>query len=194
MGEGKAVRSFEDLKGKKYLSTGPWDAATWEAFGMVPMSMMPDETYLNLQTGVCDGATLTLASLFDFGWGDVTPYITETNVRPGAFQLVINLDKWNSLPDEYQKIIMEEAAKVPERQDQQQLRFDRDLRDDCIEKWGTEFIPFTQADYDKMEELSAPVKEKFAADLDAMGLPGTELLNEAMSLQVKYSGQEYALK
>jgi len=194
MAKGKAIRSVADFQGKKYLSTGPWDAAMWEALGMTGLSMMPNETFLNLQTGVVDGATLTLASLFDFGWGEVTPLITETNVRCGSFQMVINLKTWNSLPADTRKIMEEEAAKIPERQDQQQLRFDRDLRPEATAKWGTEFIPFTNADYLKMNELTAPVLAKFKSDLDSQGLPGTKILDEWLALAVKYSGSEYALK
>ncbi len=194
MGKGKAVKTVDDLKGKKYLSTGPWDAAMWTALGMTPLSMMPDETFLNLQTGVVDGATFTLASLFDFGWGEVVPFITETNVRCGAFQCVMNLDVWNSLSPEFQQIITEEAAKIPKAQDQQQLRFDRDLRPVATEEFGTEFFKFTDADYAKMNELTASVHEKFKADLNAKGLPGTAILEEWLSLSKKYSAPEYALK
>ena len=189
MGKGKAIRSIDDFKGKKYLSTGPWDALMWEALGMTGVSMMPNETFMNLQTGVVDGATLTLASLFDFGWGEVTPLITESNVRCGSFQVVMNLKKWNSLSPDFQKIITEEAAKIPAKQDAQQLRFDRDLRPDATKKWGTEFFKFTQADYLKMNELTASVLVKFKSDLDAKGLPGTKILDEWLNLAKKYSGQ-----
>ena len=194
MGKGKAIRSVDDFKGKKYLSTGPWDAAMWEALGMAPLSMMPSETFLNLQTGVVDGATLTLASLFDFGWGEVVPFCTESNVRCGSFQVFINLKKWNSLSPDVQKIMTEEADKIPARMDQQQLRFDRDLRPEATKKWGSEFIKFTAADYAKMNELTAPVAVKFKADLDAKGLPGTKILDAWFKLLEKYSGPEYALK
>jgi len=194
MGKNKAVRKVDDLKGKKYLSTGTWDAAMWNALGMVPTSMMPTETFLNLQTGVVDGATLTLASLFDFNWGEVTPFITETNVRCGSFQCVMNLKTWNKLTPDAQKIINEEAAKIPVLQDQQQLRFDRDLKPECTKKWGTEFIKFSAADYAKMDELTAGVRTKFKSDLDAKSLPGTKILDDWLSLAKKYAGSEYALK
>lgn len=194
MGKGKAIRSIDDFKGKKYLSTGTWDAAMWSALGMTGVSMMPTETFLNLQTGVVDGATFTLASLFDFNWGEVTPFITETNVRPGAFAAVMNLKKWNSLSADQQKIIIEEAAKIPVAQDQAQLRFDRDLRPVCTQKWGTEFIKLSAADSAKMNDLTASVRAKFKSDLDAKGLPGTKMLDAWLSLAKKYSGSEYALK
>jgi TRAP-type C4-dicarboxylate transport system substrate-binding protein len=157
--------------------------------------MMPNETFLNLQTGVVDGATLTLASLFDFGWGEVTPNVADSNVRPGSFQMVMNLKKWNSLPADYQKIITEEAAKVPAAQDQQQLRFDRDLRPKATAKWGTTFYAFTAADFTQMNDMTASVKTKFASDFDAKGLPGTKLIATAKDLEKKYSDPaKYGLK
>lgn len=194
MGKGKAIRSINDFKGKKYLSTGPWDAAMWAALGMTGLSMMPNETFLNLQTGVVDGATLTLASLFDFGWGEVTPFVTESNVRCGSFQDCINLAKWNSLTPDIQKIFAEEAAKIPAVMDQQQLRFDRDLRAQATAKWGTEFIKLPAADYVTMTQLTTPVQAKFKADFDAKGLPGTKILDAWFKLLEKYSGSAYALK
>jgi hypothetical protein len=79
-------------------------------------------------------------------------------------------------------------------QDQQQLRFDRDLRPKATAQWGTEFIKFSDADLAKMNEMTMSVRTKFKADLDAKGLPGTKLLDEALRLQKKYAGSEYALK
>jgi TRAP-type C4-dicarboxylate transport system substrate-binding protein len=108
--------------------------------------------------------------------------------------MVMNLKDWNSLSPEYQKIITEEAAKVPAMQDAQQNRFDRDLRPDATKKWGTEFIKFTAADYQKMNDLTAPVLAKFKADFDAKGLSGTKLLDAWLSLYDKYSGSAYAPK
>jgi TRAP-type transport system periplasmic protein len=194
MGKGKAIRSFADFKGKKYLSTGKWDSEMWSSLGMTGVSMMPTETFLNLQTGVVDGATLTLASLFDFGWGEVTPFITDTNVRCGSFQAVMNLNKWNGLSPDQQKIIQEEAAKIAVAQDQQQLRFDRDLRATATKKWGTEFIKLTADDFAKMNTATAPVQTKFKTEFDGKGLPGTAILTDWLNLAKKYSGSEYALK
>jgi len=194
MGKNKAVRSFADFNGKKYLSTGPWDAKMWAAFGMTGVSMMPTETFLNLQTGVVDGATLTLASLFDFGWGEVVPNVTDTNVRCGSFQAVINLNKWNSLTKEQQNIITEEAAKIAVAQDQQQLRFDRDLRSKATAKWGTEFIKLSPADFTKMNQVTAPVQAEFKSSLDSKGLPGTAILTDWLALSAKYADSKYALK
>ena len=78
MTEGNAIRKFADLAGKKYLTTGKWDSEYWVALGMTPVSLMPEESYSALQTGVVDGCTLTMPSLFDFGWGEVA-----TEIQPG---------------------------------------------------------------------------------------------------------------
>lgn len=194
MGKGKAIRSFADFQGKKYLSTGTWDGKMWAALGMTGVSMMPTETFLNLQTGVVDGATLTLASLFDFGWGEVVPTITDTNVRCGSFQAVMNLNKWNSLTADQQNIIMDEASKIAVAQDQQQLRFDRDMRAQATAKWKTEFIKLTDADFAKMNAATASVQTEFKSSLDAKGQPGTQILTDWLALEKKYSSSQYALK
>jgi len=194
MGKGKAIRSFNDFAGKKYLSTGTWDGKMWKALGMTGVSMMPTETFLNLQTGVVDGATLTIASLFDFGWGEVVPFQTDTNVRPGSFQAVMNLNKWNSLTKEQQDIIMDEASKIAVLQDQQQLRFDRDLRPKATAKWGTEFIKLTPADFTKMTQATVGVLDEFRTEVDKKGLPGTAILNDWLNLAKKYSDPKYGLK
>ena len=94
---------------------------------MVPMSMMPEETFMALQTGVMEGAVLTYPSLYDFGWGEVIKNIVLLNVRPAVWAAVMNLDTWKKIPAEYQKIIEEECEKMPAKQDAIQMKMYRDL-------------------------------------------------------------------
>jgi TRAP-type C4-dicarboxylate transport system substrate-binding protein len=194
MTEGNEIRSFADLAGKKYLTTGVWDSEYWTALGMTPVGLMPEESYSALQTGVVDGCTLTLPSLFDFGWGEVANKICMTNVRPAIWACVMNLDTWNSLPAEYQQIFMEESAKIPAIQDEIQLRLDKELRQTAIEQFGAEFITVPAEELAKFNEATESVREAFADQLDAAGYRGHELLEAALMLEQKYAGEEYALQ
>ncbi len=194
MTKGNAIRAFTDCAGKKFLSTGTWDSETWKALGMVPTSLMPEETYTALQTGLVDGGVLTMPSLFDFGWGEVTPYICQVNTRPAIWACVMNLDTWNSLPAEYQKIIEEASAKVPVLQDAIQLRMDSELKPKATQQWGTEFIDVSAAELAKFTAALKPVREKFVSEMNAIGLPGQKLLDESLRLEKKYAGAEYAPK
>jgi TRAP-type C4-dicarboxylate transport system substrate-binding protein len=194
MTEGNAIRTFDDLAGKKYLTTGKWDSEYWLALGMTPVSLMPEESYSALQTGIVDGCTLTMPSLFDFGWGEVATQICETNVRPAIWACVINLDTWNSLPAEYQQIIMEESAKIPAIQDQIQLRMDKEQIQDAIDQFGAEFITVAPGELAKFNAATESVRQAFADELEAMGLPGQALLDKCLELEQKYAAEEYALK
>ncbi|OGO21055.1 MAG: hypothetical protein A2144_13215 [Chloroflexi bacterium RBG_16_50_9] len=194
MTKGNAIRTFADAKGKKFLSTGTWDSENWKAIGMVPTSLMPQETYTALQTGVVDGGVLTMPSLFDFGWGEVTPNVSMVNARPAIWALVMNLKKWNTLPAEYQKIIEEAAAKVPALQDQIQLRLDKELKPKATQQWGSQYITIPPEELAKFNAALKPVREKFVAQMNAAGFPGQKLVDEFLKLEKKYSDKKYGLK
>jgi TRAP-type C4-dicarboxylate transport system substrate-binding protein len=191
---GKEIRTFDDLNGKKWLSTGPWDSANWEAMGMTPVQIMPQETYTSVQTGLLDGICTTLDFLYDFGVQDLVTKITNVHIRPASWSCAMNLDVWNSLPKEFQDAIMAEAAEAPMIRDQMELRIDVELRAKLAAEEGTEFIDLPQADQDMMQEVTEGVRQEFVDLMNSMGLPGQELLERNLELEKKYAGQEYALK
>jgi TRAP-type C4-dicarboxylate transport system substrate-binding protein len=194
MTKGNAIRTFADCKGKKFLSTGTWDSEVWKAFGMVPVSLMPQETFTALQTGIVNGGVLTMPSLFDFNWGEVTPNVSVVNTRPAVWACVMNLKKWNSLPAEYQKIIEEESAKIPAIQDAIQLRLDKELKPKATQQWGTQYFTVSPEELAKFTAALQPVRAAFVADMNAKGLPGQKLMDEFLKLEKKYAGSAYAPK
>jgi TRAP-type C4-dicarboxylate transport system substrate-binding protein len=194
MREGAAIRSFEDFAGKKFLTTGKFDSLKWEALGMVPVSMMPDETFMNLQTGVIDGVYFNAPSIWDFGMQEIIKSITFCNFAGGVFSCIMNLDTWNSLSAEYQQIIMEEAAKVPARQDALQWQLHEEYIDKAINEFGMEYIELPQSDLAKITESIIPIREQWVKEMEDMGLPGQQLLDDMLRLEKKYSADEYAPK
>jgi TRAP-type C4-dicarboxylate transport system substrate-binding protein len=190
--KGKQINRLEDCKGLKFLATGKWDARRFEALGMVPMSMMPEETFMALQTGVMEGATLTYPSLYDFGWGEVIKNIVLLNVRPAVWAAVMNINTWNKIPTEYQKIIEEECEKMPAKQDAIQMKMFRELgvkfkKDhpdaNIIEISKEEQLRFINAD--------KPVWKEYIKELDTMGLSGEKIIDTYLKLEKKYSSKEY---
>jgi len=194
MREGATIYSYEDFEGKKMLTTGKYDSLKWEAMGMVPVSMMPDETFMNLQTGVIDGVYFNAASIWDFGMQDIIKSITFCNLAGGVFSCIINLDTWNSLPAEYQQIIMEEAAKVPARQDKVQWELNNYYLDKAINEMGMEYVELPEEDLHKITEAMYPVREAWLAEMEEKGLPGQKLMDDMLRLEKKYSGDEYKPK
>jgi TRAP-type C4-dicarboxylate transport system substrate-binding protein len=192
--ERKPIRKFEDNQGAKMVVMGKWDALRAEALGRTPMSLMPEETYMAFETGVADGFAVPYFTLFDFGWGEPLRYVTNANERPGVWGFAMNLDTWNSLPADVQRMIEETSDEYVDVWDMAMLRTDRDLREPAFQEFGLEYVELPPEDLARWVEADRPVWDQFAAELDAQGLPGTELVEEYLRLEAKYAGEEYALK
>jgi len=109
----KPIRSPEDLKGLR-IRTPP--APIWQesvkALGAVPTAMNFGDIYTGLQQKAVDGAELVYANIFGASLFEVLKYVSETK-----HFLLINFEvvssKWfDSLPEEYQKILVEECDRA----------------------------------------------------------------------------------
>lgn len=109
----KPVTEPEDLDGLR-IRTPP--APIWQesvrALGAVPTAMNFGDIYTGLQQGAVDGAELVYSNITAGTLYEVLDYANET----GHFLLinfqVVNNDWFESLPEEYQKILVEECDKA----------------------------------------------------------------------------------
>jgi len=108
MGFVKPVKKLEDLKGRKIRALGLLNEVV-AALGGTPLGIKVPELYESLNRKVIDGFTGIMISgimgfkihevakyYVDFGFGN---YLVET--------IIINKDKWNSLPEDIRNIIEE---------------------------------------------------------------------------------------
>ena len=107
------IKAPADLKGLR-IRTPP--APIWQesvkALGAVPTAMNFGDIYTGLQQKAVDGAELVYANIFGASLFEVLKYVDET----GHFLLInfqVVSSKWfNSLPEEYQKILVEECNRA----------------------------------------------------------------------------------
>jgi TRAP-type C4-dicarboxylate transport system substrate-binding protein len=104
--KGKGVRKMEDMKGLKFRAHGT-SALVVSALGGTPVPKPMPETYQMLQKGVVDGAVYPLEANKGWKLGEVTRYCTAafSAAYTTSFFVVMNKDKWNSLPADVQKTI-----------------------------------------------------------------------------------------
>ncbi|MDI3525113.1 MAG: hypothetical protein PWP60_1430 [Candidatus Atribacteria bacterium] len=109
----KPIRTPEDLKGLRIRTPG---APIWQesirALGAQPVAVNFGEIYTAVQTKAVDGAELVYANVVAASLYEVLKYMSET-----GHILLINFEvvssKWfNSLPPEYQQILVEECDKA----------------------------------------------------------------------------------
>ena len=107
----KPISKPEDLAGQR-IRTAP--APIWQesvrALGATPIAMNFGEMYTAIQQGAIEGAELVYDNIFDQSLHEVLKYVNET----GHFLLinfeVISAQWFKSLPEEYQKILVEKNA------------------------------------------------------------------------------------
>ena len=178
--KGKAVKTLADMKGLKIRSHGT-SAKVVKALGGTPVAMPMPETYQSLQKGVVDGAVYPLEANKGWKLGEVIDYVTLD--YPAAytttFFVVMNKDKWKSLPDDAKKAIIEInkewAAKHGEAWDTSDAEGKKFLE----EKKRT-LIELSPEEGKKWKEAVAPVLKEFVKEMSAKKLPGQEALDVAV--------------
>ena len=101
----KPLASLGELNGQTIRVNNPIEAATLEKLGVVPVVLAINETMEKLSAGKIDGATLPPSMLFEFGIGRVTSHHYMMQLGGAPIALVMNRDKFASLPPQAQSII-----------------------------------------------------------------------------------------
>lgn len=182
------ITNLQQIKGKKYVGIGKWASARNEALGWSVVSLPPQDVFMAYQQGLVDAGPMgTLYILWDWGWGEIMPYCTRVRTNSSSMSIVMNLDKWNSLPKDVQDGIDTVTEWAINYHDEWSVKTDIELKPKVAEKYGTEFFEITKEEAAKWMAADAPVKEKFAAELESKGLPGKALMEEWLRLENEYS-------
>ena len=102
----KPVRTLADIKGMLVRSTG-LSAKVIAALGGVPVAKSQGETYEALQRGTVEGTIGPIEVLKGWRQAEVIKYTTDCSGigYTTAMYVVMNLNKWNSMPEDLQDII-----------------------------------------------------------------------------------------
>jgi len=100
----KPLNTLEDLKGLELRASGGV-AEYLKALGATPVGMPQSEAPEALQKGVVKGAASSLETLMDFKYAELCKYVMMVNGPVYPFSVVMNLDKWNSLPQDVKDVM-----------------------------------------------------------------------------------------
>ena len=104
----KPIEKLDDFVGKGF-GVVPTEIPLVTALGGSPAVMGFGEFYTGMERGVIDGFSTAISAIFEWGLLDVTDYVLDEFRQSSGNGFIINLDVWNSLPEEM-KDILEEAA------------------------------------------------------------------------------------
>lgn len=179
------VRTLEDLKGMKLSGVG-MSEKVGRYLGATPTGISVSEVYLALEKGVVEGNINPWEVLKGFMLAEVINYSTEANLTTTSFVIAMNLDKWNSLPKDIQKVFEEVSAEtLPIIMDDWEA-IHKEGKEYSL-SLGNEVITLPPGEKARWMEAVEPMIDEYVADLDAKGLEGKKLLDESLRLIEKYS-------
>jgi TRAP-type C4-dicarboxylate transport system substrate-binding protein len=160
-----------------------WCEADWNGFveecGATPVNTPFSEVYSSLQKNMYDGMLIPTETLQSCNFAEVCKYCVKLNLcyasAPGH---LMNMDTWNSLPDDIKEIIdSEEIRSVVEKANVEGFKAaEEGAMEWAEETYGTKEIVLTDEEHTAFMELVQKANLEKAAELDSKGLPGTEIV------------------
>jgi TRAP-type C4-dicarboxylate transport system substrate-binding protein len=173
----KEVTKMEDLKGLKVRSYG-FNAKVVEALGGVPVAMGQGGVYEALQKGVVDATLSPMEVLKGWKQGEVIKYTVECYSvgYTAGFYVAMNLDKWNSLPKDVQKVIEQVNKEFIAKHGKAWDDSDKAGREFTL-GLGNKIIPLSADESAKWAATVAPVIDGYIKTAEEKGLPGQEYVD-----------------
>jgi len=172
----KPVAKLEDLKGLRIRSTG-LSSKVVTALGGTPVALPMGETYDALKRGMADGSMAPMESLEGWKWGEVVKYTTESfgSAYSTGFFVVMNKEKWNSLPPEAQKVIDAVSAEWIEKTGKIWDQIDKSGKAFTL-KLGNQILSLSADENKRWAEAVKPILQDYVNAMKTKGLPGDEAL------------------
>jgi TRAP-type C4-dicarboxylate transport system substrate-binding protein len=170
----KPIRTLEDVKGVK-IRTDAFSSKTAQALGGVPVAMSMAQAYEALQRGVAEAIFAPMEAMQTWKLADVVQNTTESQCigYTDVFYNAMNLNKWNALPKDIQKVFQEVSAEYVPKFAALWDDTDAKARQYCA-KVGHEIIPLSKEEQARWVKAVQPVITDYVKDAVAKGLPGKE--------------------
>lgn len=174
------VRTLADFKGKVFAAQDSAGVQVLKALGASASVMVGPDTYLALQRGAVDGVLCAWGWVNNFKLNEVTTYHTLLNLNPGTYSTVMNKDAYAKLTPAEQRHLA----------DIQPLYFFYNTTDSAAA--ATAKIPpenIISLSAEDRAELAAKMRPQWDAWVEkanGLGMPGREILDEAVRLLKLY--------
>jgi TRAP-type C4-dicarboxylate transport system substrate-binding protein len=180
---------FEGLKIRIPTRTGAWII---EALGAAPVAMPVPGLPQALSKKVVDGAFIPWEIIPPLKLQELTDYQIEgadkTRFGTTTFQVSMNLDKWNSLPEDIQKIFLDASNEAWWKEVGVIWAAADDFGIGLATKAGNTHITLTPEETAAFKEKLEPVVGRWVEEVTASGIDGQGLVDMARELIAKNSG------
>ena len=178
----KPVQTLDDLQGLKMRAPSAYMSKVLKLAGSTPVSMPISELTVSLQKGVIDGMLTPYSAIADFRLFDLVKYVIKADVYVSPMAVVMNKDKFDSLPGDAKKAIDKasgktwglHAAKVYEEDDEKTVQEGKRLG-------KIEFTTLPASEREKFMKLVKGMEADWVEEMSKKGLPAKEILAAAQA-------------
>ena len=171
------IENLGDMKGL-VLRTSGGAARVIEAWGATPRAMPMGEAFEALSKGVVEGQFAVPETLKGWKHADVVKYVTIPPVSTSSCQfVVINKQKWDSLPPDIQQVFTEVSASFPEYHGYVWNYYDKAGMEYFESLPDRKAIVIPQDRKPEWEKAVKPVIENYIKEKTAKGLPAQEIVD-----------------
>ncbi len=185
----KPIRTLDDLKGYELRCTGA-GVKPLKLLGATPVAMPMSETPQALQKGIVRGIFSSFDILKDFNFAETCRFATVCHMQTTSFAVIMNKDKWNSLPENVKEAI---DGLAREHSIWTGRYIDNHVKESVAwskKKYGLELITLPEQEYSLWHRRVEPLTGQWLEKASKRGLPAREFLEDLKSLKARYE-KEY---
>ncbi|MFP4308923.1 MAG: TRAP transporter substrate-binding protein [Desulfococcaceae bacterium] len=181
----KPIRKLEDMAGMDLRASGG-AAEILKAWGANQIGMPMSATPEALQKGVVEGLLSSLDVMKDLKFAELCRYVTVTDTVIYPFAVVMNLDRWNSLPPEVRQAMEGMAEEHAEWTGNYVDNHVKNALEWSKETYDVEVIRLSEEERTRWNERLAPIADNWISDAAGKGLPAEKIVSDIRALAGKY--------
>lgn len=183
------IKTLADWQGKKLRIPGGPPTEMAKALGATPMLLNVNDIYISENNGVLDGAAIVWQMIEGFRLHETSPYLTvNPSLFIGVYFLVMNQQKWDSLPADVQQGIMSvSGVKGAMFLGKEGLDKSEVAGRKLIQETKNEVITVPKEELAKWADVAGkPVWDAWIKDMNAKGFAGQKIFDAARAKVQKY--------
>jgi len=177
----KSVSALENLKGMQIRTAPGSMTRTFKALGAVPAAIPAPEVYNALERGMVDGCSFPFSATQIYKLHEVTRSHTVIDVATGIVAIAMNLNKWNQMPPDIQKVFLDLSPWA------EKIFLDDFMRSEnagisMIKNTRGEIINLPPEEKRRWIKAVEPLVDDETAKMEAKGIPCKKMLEEIRQL------------
>ena len=186
------VTTVADMAGRSLRCPSGMITSALTAWGASPINMTPGDIYQALEKNNISGCIFEPAGITNFTLQEQLNYYTDMPLYEGPFVVVMNQAKWDSLPAEYQEVIMSFCGREGSLAAAEDFATAAEAAEQVMIDAGGEYVPVSDEAYAEFQAATTELSTQWAESITTDTFDGQAFLDRARELVAQYNAEEAA--